>query len=193
MFDFLYWLSVSYVPSYLVYLFVVYLPRRKDQRALSVFVANQTAMIGGDGQAILNELSKAAGHSVEGTPTIEDFKIICSQINPSGNAPILKRIQPLEHGTWIDYLLDRKARSERAVDLLLRYVLYLESEHVRLITEIRGCVLFMVLDGMAGQSLSNSDMSFLATALYRHNTLTRELSNYADKHMKGLAWSKRRL
>jgi hypothetical protein len=62
-FDGFYWLSVSYLPSYFVYLLVVYLPRRREQKNLSVFVANQTAMLIGDGQAIHAELSKAAKHT----------------------------------------------------------------------------------------------------------------------------------
>lgn len=191
-FDGLYWLSVSYVPSFFVYLFVVYLPRRRDQKTLSVFIANQTAMLIGDGQAILSELSKAASHSAATPPSEEDFKIICTSINPAGNAPLLKRLQPMEHANWIEFLLERKARSERAIDLLLRYILYLESEHVRLITEIKGCVLFMMLDSVARHPLSNKDMSFLAGALTGHYALTRELAIYSDKHLKGVAWSKRR-
>lgn len=92
-FDGLYWLSVSYVPSYFVYLLVVYLPRRRDQKTLSVFVANQTSILIGDGQAVYAELSKAANHTSAATPSAEDFKTICSRIDPAANAPLLKAIQ----------------------------------------------------------------------------------------------------
>lgn len=191
-FEVLYWLSVSYVPSYFVYLLVVYLPRRRDQRNLSVFVANQTAMLIGDGQAVHAALSKAANHISTAIPSADDFKTICAQIDPVASAPLLKNIQPLEYANWIEFLSERKARSERAIDLLLRYMLYLESEHVRLVTEIKDCVLFMMLDGLARHPLSNKDMSFLASALFSYYNLTRELEAYSETHMKGIAWSKRR-
>jgi hypothetical protein len=191
-FDGFYWLSVSYVPSYFVYLLVVYLPRRRDQKNLFVFVANQTAMLIGDGQAVHAELSKAAKHTSTAIPSADDFKTICGQIDPASSAPLLKRTQPMEYASWIEFLLERKARSERAIDLLLRYMLYLESEHVRLVTEIKDCVLFMMLDGVARHSFSNKDMSFLASALFSYYNLTRELAAYSDKHMRGVAWSKRR-
>jgi hypothetical protein len=191
-FDGFYWLSVSYVPSYFVYLLVVYLPRRRAQKNLSVFVANRTAMLVGDGEAIYSELSKAANHTSIATPSADDFKTICGQIHPAANSPLLRRIQPLEYANWIEFLLERKARSERAIDLLLRYMLYLEPGHVRLITEIKDCVLFMMLDGVARLPFGNQDMSFFSSALFGYYNLTRELAAYSDKHMRGVAWSKRR-
>lgn len=191
-FDALYWLSVSYIPAYFVYLFVVYIPRRRDQKTLSIFVANRTAMLIGDGQAILHELSKAANHSVDTTPSAEDFNKICSNINPNDRAPLLKRFYPREYANWVEFLHFHKSRSERTIELLLHYIPYLESEHIRLITEINGCTLFSVLDNLIGKKLSNKDMSFLSNNLYSYYSLTRELAAYSDKHMKGFAWSKPR-
>ena len=147
-FDGVYWLSVSYIPSYFVYLLIVYLPRRRDQKNLSVFVANQTSMLIGDGQAILAELEKAAGHTSSTPPTAGDFKTICERIDPTSDAPLLKQFLPPVYANWYEFLLERKARSERCVDLLLRYILYLKSEHVCLVTEIKDCVLFMMLDSV---------------------------------------------
>jgi hypothetical protein len=98
----------------------------------------------------------------------------------------------MEYANWIEFLLERKARSERAIDLLLRFMLYLESEHVRLITEIKECALFLQLESVARYPVSNKDMSFLSSALFRYYNLTRELAAYSDKHMKRVAWSKRR-
>lgn len=98
----------------------------------------------------------------------------------------------MEYANWIEFLLDRKARSQRAIESLLRYMLYLESEHVRLVTEINYCVLFMILDSVTPHPLSNKDMAFLASAGFRYYNLTRELAAYSDMHMKGVAWSERR-
>ena len=82
----------------------MYLLRSKDQKTLSVFIANQTAMIIGDGQ-----LSKASRHSVDGYRSSKISRSSVAVINPSGTALIFRRTLPLENGTWIDYLLDRKA------------------------------------------------------------------------------------
>ena len=188
-FEVAFWISVSYVPGYFVYLFVVDFPRKRDQKNLSVFVANQTSILYGDAQVVLSELSKAADHPVGVMPSAEDFDIICKKISPHDKAPIFRKWNPSEHANWIEFLHERKERSEKAVDILLRYMLYLETEHVRLLTEIKGCTLFLFLDNISRLPLSNKDMSYLSSALFEYYKLIHDLAEYSDKHMKVVAWS----
>jgi hypothetical protein len=190
--DALYWLAVSYLPAYLVYLFVDYLPKQRDLSRLSVFIANQTAMVIGDGQYIFTELSKAANQMDISVPSAQDFNNICININPNDNAPLLKHFPPPIYANWIEFLQMRKARSERDIDLLLRYMPYLDAEHIRLLTEINGSVLFVMLDSINQHPIKNNDLSFLSQPLFGYYSLTRELANYSDKYMKGIAWSKPR-
>ena len=183
-FEAAYWFSVSYVPGFLVYIFIVYLPRKRDQKALSVFIADQTAMLFGDLQVLVNELSKAANHPIGAKPTAEDFNIICSKINPNDKAPVLKKWNPLEHENWLEFLYDRKERAEKTIDLLLRYMLYLEAEHIHLITEIKGCTFFILLDNVSRFPITNEDIGFLASSLSDYYALIHDLAEYSDKHRK---------
>jgi hypothetical protein len=193
MFDALYWLCVSFIPGYFVYVLVIYLPRKRDQRALAVFISNYSSRLVGDARSILSELEKASGYKINNTPTLEDFKKLCERIKPLSAAPLIKSFPPPIYANWYEFLNHYMYRSERSTDLLLRYMLYMEAEHVRLVTEIKDCVLFMLIRATYNLPKSDIDLSFFSDALFGYYKLTSELSVYCATHLKGMAWSKPRL
>jgi len=69
---------------------------------------------------------------------------------------------------------------------------FLDSEHVRLVTKIDDSTLFMTLDILNSVGGSSTDLTFLAEPLFNYYGLTHQLQQYADRHLKGLAWSERR-
>jgi hypothetical protein len=148
-------------------------------------------MLAGDGQAILADLKKAAKYEGADPPTNEDFAEMCKRINALGPTSHLRRIQPIERTTWIDFLVWHRMRSARAIDKLFRYTIFLDSEHVRLITKIDNSTLFGYLDELrfhsAGVHVNYTNLTFLAEDLFRDYGLTRQLQQYADRHLKGLA------
>jgi hypothetical protein len=99
LFEVLFRLAASYIPAYLMFALVSDLPRQQDLKNLRPFLATQTAGLVGDGQAVLAALAEAAGHKVSDPPTQKDFDEICRSINPSGQAPFMKRYQPREYAT----------------------------------------------------------------------------------------------
>jgi hypothetical protein len=70
---------------------------------------------------------------------------------------------------------------------------YLDSEHVLLITNIDYSTYFRMLDMYVGlrasEPIRSTDLTFLANPLFRYYQLTRQLQQYADRHLTGLAWS----
>jgi hypothetical protein len=191
-FEVLFWLAASYIPGYIIFALVTDLPRNQDLKNIRPFLANQTAILIGDGRAVIAELKKAAGYEGTDPPTKEDIVEICKRINPSGQAPLVLRGSPqLKYATWIEFLRDRRHRSAQAINKLFRYMTFLDSEHIRLITKIDNSFLFFILDTMP-RGVSNTDLTFLAYELFSYYRLTRQLQQYADRHFKGLAWSESR-
>jgi hypothetical protein len=196
-FEVLCWLAASYIPGYIIFALVTDLPRNQDLKTIRPFLASQTAMLAGGGQGAFPELKKAAGYEAADPLTKEDFVEICKRINPSGPAPMVRRLQPLEYATWIEFLIYHRFRSAQAIEKLFRYMTFLDSEHIRLITQIDNSTLFAQLDELrgvqlAGVPIDNTDLTFLAEPLFRYDRLTRQLHQYADRHLKGLAWSEPR-
>jgi hypothetical protein len=116
----------------------------------------------------------------------------CRRINPSGPAPLLRRSRPSEDATWIELPVYYRRRSGQAIEQRFRYMTFLDSEHVRILTKIDDSGLFAHVDMLASQSVSNTDLTLLAEALFGYYRLTRQLQQYADRHLKGLAWAERR-
>ena len=96
------------------------IPRNQDLKNIRPFLANQAAMLAGDGEAVVAELKKAARYEGADPSTRQDFVAICERINPSGPAPLLRSVQHIEYATWIAFLLYRRHRSARAITRLLR-------------------------------------------------------------------------
>lgn len=191
-FDGIYGICVSYVPSYFVYILAVYLPRKRDQNNISVFVANHNTIIWGDAQAILNEAAKQAGIDLPQEITVETVDAIFALIDPRAQAPMIKPDYPFARANWLEFLYERRLRSGKNIDLLLGYMMYLESEHVKLLTEIRNSIYFMQLDSVARLGAGNKDFSFMATSFTSYYDIALELSRYNEQHFKGVAWSSRR-
>jgi hypothetical protein len=113
-----YWVAASYIPAYLMFALTADLPRNRDLKNTRPFLASPTAMLAGGAQAVLAALAEAAGHKVADPPTQKDFDEICKHINSLGLAPLLKRSQPREYATWIEFLFYRRQRSARAIEKL---------------------------------------------------------------------------
>jgi hypothetical protein len=192
-FEVLCWLAASYIPGYIIFALVTDLPRNQDLNNIRPFLANQTAMIAGGGQGLLRELAKAAGYEAGNPPTKEDFVEVCERINPSDPAPRVRRLQPLEYVTWLELLFEYRYRSAQASEKLFQFMSFLDSEHIRLIIRIDESALFRELDSyraiyQTGVPIRSPDLTWLADSLFRYYRLTRELQQYADRHLKGLAW-----
>ena len=198
LFEMLFRLAASYIPAYLMFALVIDLPRNQDLKNLRPFLANQTAMLAGDGEAVLKELKKASGYEAHDPPTKEDFVEICQRIDPGGPSAIMvQRAWPIIPATWIEFLFDRRFRSARAIEMLVRNLIYLDPKHKKLIARIENTSYFAQLDDfrasqLAGIPFRNTNLSFLADPLFRYYQVTRELQQYADRHFTGLAWSEPR-
>ncbi len=189
--DAFFWLAISYLPGYLVYTLVVALPRWRDISKMSLFIANKTANLVGDGQSLLKEIQKAAGQQEKWPETKANVEAACSKIKPNSQAPLVVRTNPIQYANWTQFLFHYKQRSESFADQILTYMPYLEAEHVRIITDIRHCTLFGILEHVK-HGVRNDDLSFLAEAIHGHHELAVELDQFREKNMAGVAWSKRR-
>jgi hypothetical protein len=184
MFEVLFRLAASYIPAHMMFALVTDLPRHQDLNHIRPFLASQTAMLAGDGQAVLAALQKAAGHEAADPPTQETFVDICKRIHPLGSSPMVRHTWPLTHATWLEFLFDRRQRSAQTIETLFRYMTYLDPEHKRLIRQIDNNSFFAQLDELrafqlASVPVGNTDLSFLADSLFRYYRLTHQLQQKA--------------
>ena len=85
-------------------------------------------------------------------------------------------------------------RSLKTIQIILRYVPYLDAEFLSLISKIDDCNFFSLINALSSQNLrcSKSNMTFLSNNLYTYYDLTIQLSKYLERNHKNLAWSERR-
>jgi len=180
-FEALYWLCVGYIPSFITYLFVSWLP----QKRMRSVVATYSMQVVGTADAILRALRSAANVAATEAPTQEEYERLCASECPLQAAPQFM-------GTWLEYLSLEKARSQQAHRQLLTVGTYVEAAHLKLLIEIDDCVLFMMLDALGRSPPSNPNLAFLARNLSHHYDATRDLKRYVEANMPGSAWPVRR-
>jgi hypothetical protein len=193
MFDVLYWLSVSYIPGYIIYFLISALPRRRDRKIIFPFVATQSSIIIGSSKGILQDLEKASGQSLVGTISKNSIALILENIDPNSNSPVLGMEKIPKYGNWMIYLDWQKRRTLKAIERVIPHFPSLDSEYVKIVSKIENCALFDQLDSILNtMPIRNADSTFLTSALTGYFLLIQELEIYVEKNMKALAWTERR-
>lgn len=173
---------VSVIASYVFYFFVVHLKSISDRKTIWPYVGRHSRIIVGSCVSQLSKISKASGVnlSLEGLDG-KDVNLAFAKLNPYSPSPLCISY-PGVMANWIQYFEYHNHRAKNAIGRVLGQLIYLEPKHVSLISAIDDCTHFMVVDGMRGQKVSNSNLSAWSTAFYDYCIQCRELECYLKRY-----------
>lgn len=174
----------SVVASYVFYLVVVHLKELSDKDTLKPYIGKHSTRIVAECSTQLNDLSKASGVTLAFNSTDkEEIERALKQIPPYSGAPLVLD-QAGTQANWLQYFEHHRQRTLDSIRKLLDKLLYLNTSHVRIISEVEECSHFYVVSVIQGIQTRNSDLSFMSSSLFSYVELCREL----DKHNTKGEW-----
>jgi hypothetical protein len=149
----LYELSLALISSYIFYLVVVQLRRLQDKSNLLPLLTSKSSSIVGDAGAVAGQLRDSSGQEVKGSyPSLAETEAMCSKVGASDTINLLPefgiRIQ-----THLEYLVFLMQHTKGAIAEIYAVMPYLDSEHVKLLSNIDDCRYFNILQQVAGTDL----------------------------------------
>lgn len=181
--DLAYRLSLALIGSYIFYFVVVHSKRQQDKDNLLPFLRRQTNFVFGDAKSLVNALREESGHDFAGEyPSLNDTQVMCSKISLSDEAQLIIDIM-MTKANWLQFLLHERNRTERALPKIYATVPFLDSDYLKLLTNIENCHYFTMLDHVRGLPVGNASLSFLSTVLYEYFQHARALEEYANREL----------
>ena len=104
--DSLYWLAVSYVPGYFVYLSVAYFPMKRDRQLLAPFIARESEQVPLMAMALLRDLNRVMSCSLTMNSRLVEIEEVWVQIDRESIGPAIKKTSPIVHCTWMEVIYD---------------------------------------------------------------------------------------
>jgi hypothetical protein len=182
-------LSLAYISSVIFYWIVVSIPEKRKKRDIYDNIYRVTGNVIGDCEGLIHDLIKASGVTPSDLKNItrEDFELILQKIHPYADAPLINQHlgnEELVYAKWFEYLNYKRNRSINAINnKLLNYIIYLETDYVKIITKVRDCSYFSLVQSMNNIQMSNTDMTFLSHALFDYYSQLKALKKYADLNL----------
>lgn len=181
-----YKLSLALIGSYIFYFVVVHSKRQQDRENLLPFLQRQTNLITADARSLIYALKEQSGCEFAGDyPNLDDTKTMCAKISRHDVAPLLIDIAGTK-ANWIQYLQHSRSRTEKALPRIYDTVFFLDSDYLKLLTNVENCRYFTALDHIVGMPLTNGSLSFLAESLHDYFQHARGLEEYANKKLEEL-------
>lgn len=168
----------SVVASYIFYLLVVHLKEERDKDTLAPYINQHTLRVVGNCRSQLSEFAKASGIALDlATVDVESLTVALSKIAPYSNAPLILSPSNM-HANWIQYLEYNKNRSKESIAKVLAQIIYLQAEHVSLLTAVDDCSHFSLISHMLHTKISNSNMSVFASSFMNYCQACQRVENY---------------
>jgi hypothetical protein len=180
-------LSLAYIASVIFYWIVVSIPENRKKRSINWYIKRYTKLTINDGINLLSEISKEA--KVEGAEiskiTETELKEILRKIPPYGQAPLIIGDR---NASWLEFLFNSKARSTDFINRILVYIIYLDSEHVKLLTEVKDASYFNHLDNFftIGVKINNPDIKHFSRQMHAYLQTVSKLQAYYEKNFGDL-------
>lgn len=179
-------LSLAYISSVIFYWIVVSIPEKRKKHDIYDNIFRVTGNVIGDCEGLIHELIKASGVTPKDLKNItkEDFELILQKIHPYADVPLVN--QHLGNGKfiyakWVEYFNYQRNRSLNAINnKIFIYIIYLETDYVKLITKVKDCSYFFVVQSINNSQMSNTDMTFLSDDLFEYYSQLKALKQYAD-------------
>lgn len=182
--DLAYRLSLALIGSYIFYYVVVHAKRQQDKENLLPFLRRQTRFVFGDAKSLASVLKGESGHDFVGDyPNLEDARIVCAKVRPNDKAPVIIGAT-MTKANWLQYLLHARSRTEKALPRIYATAPFLDSDYLKLLTNIENCHYFTMLDHIAGGiPVGNDSLSFLAQDLHGYFEHAKALEKYANEKL----------
>jgi len=180
-------LSVSYVAGFIIYTLAVALPRKENQRNIGESVGLRTGRIIGYADAVLRELQRHSGPSFDRKlARLENLKRLCNGVNPRDLAPMALNYDLAQRANVAQYLLHHKFRSEKDIQRILPFSVYLDTHLIKLLNRLLDSDYFFHCEVFLAQldKFKNTSLEYLAEPLFGYLQTINELEEYADSHLK---------
>ena len=179
--EFWVWVSLSYVTSFIFYVLTLYLPDRKNRQNIHRVIVPYLQKVVNDARSVsYSFLAASQSHADVANLTADDFHEIFKRIKPSERHA---RLDFLGFVNWQDYLIHQKGQVVRALERVLAYEHYLETDFILQIETLQNCGLFEIVDYMEKKSVEHEDFSFLASAYHECYLQVRKIETYLHKYM----------
>lgn len=169
----------SILASYFFYVVVVHLKCVNDRKAVDPYINRQTTRIVDECQTLLLRLGNASGSTLLlESVSFDTIKDSLSKIKTNTKGPIYIGPNFGNQGNFIQYFDFGKQRTQESITKVLAQIIYVDAKLVSILAEINDCSYFTIVNFMANNNLSDSDLSNCAPALYEYCELCLELKLY---------------
>lgn len=185
-------ICLSYISAFIFYFFVVHLQNQKDKKNLYSYFSRYAQNIILKATDVSRDLATKSNTPLGSNyPTKEELNLICRSIDPNSDSPLFLGIQTEKnHPNWIQYFAnDGMQQSKYSEKILSKDNSILDSNFVRILTEIENCSLFNIVNILVenmpkGDKLAKSNLSFIEAPLFEYFELIKELELYYNKALK---------
>ena len=178
-------LSLAIITSIIFYYVVVVIPQNRNRKNIYKHAGRITDNIIYSGSGILDGLSSHREFEKTDTDrTEEEFFLLCKQIGPNSLQDYFStttKQYPITYGQHISHV--KKKLKEEARNLFV-YMVYLDTEHIKLVNEIIHCPLMereAYFDENSTYYLNESNFESISDILYDFYKKVRALRTYLGK------------
>lgn len=178
-----YKICFGYITAFIFFFINVHLQNHKMKVKTLRYVSNKTARLYSGSLDLIIALKNANNIKNENydIPSLEEIEDLCKRINP--HFPM--RYGPLGTGfqNWFDFFQFMEDETKRSIKDLLDVKDALDTELLRLITNLDDCV-ESHLNSTRGLSVGNQDLEFRSRSIYQYRSLCGEISIYLRTNYK---------
>lgn len=179
--EFWVWTSLSYVTSFMFYVLTIYLPQRRDQKNIHRVIVPYLQKVVNDTRSVSYSFLAASGHSFDiQNMTEANFHAIFQKAKPSEGSA---RLDFLGFSNWTEYLIRQKGKVVQALDRVLSYEHYLETDFILQVETLQNCGLFEIIDQIEKKPVEHEDFTFLGQAYYECYLQVRNLETALHRYM----------
>lgn len=181
-----YLLSLTWVASYVFFYINVHVKAAREREALRPFLYTYTRRVVGDAMSIILTFKRATDENIDSEaantdykglwPSLEETQRMCGAVNRASQAPQFA-------GTWLEFLVSQKRRTEDECSRIYTATLFLDAEHLQLLIDLENCSYFNNLAWVVTLGAGEGDLSFMAKQLHDYFERARRLHEYANRHL----------
>ena len=172
-------LCLSYIAGYIFYFLNIYLVERREKKHIMPYIARNVIGIIVNNYSIINCLKGNMKTNLKEYPSLEEWKISLSNINPKSKSPMFYKNE-----NWIYLFKNRQKSTIQSIERLL-----LSGKHID--DELRSILLMMysslyLKEGYAFNSDDFEDVNLSKYSLVfnNHFNLIEKLNQYYNENLK---------
>jgi hypothetical protein len=169
----------SVVASYIFYLLVVHVKEQTDREILRPYIEKHSKRIVGDCLSQLDGISSASNVKLKFfSLTSQDITSAFTNIAPYSPAPMILSPQSMQNANWFQYFVHHQHRTKESIRKLLDQLPFLDTELVRIITEIDDCPHFYSTQVASTIAVKNTNIVQWSKSFYEYISLCKTLNTH---------------